>query len=101
MRNPTDLHLIEADAEREAHQAKVRALQVKEDFKWVVSTEQGRRFLWDLLAFTGVYRSSFTGNSTTFFNEGRRDVGLKLIGQLNEYAPEVYVTMLKENANDH
>lgn len=98
MRNPTDLSEIEADAARQAHVAMAHAQREVEDFKWVVSTEQGRRFLWDLLAFAGVYRSSFTGNSHTFFNEGRRDVGLKVLGMINEHTPEAYVTMLKENA---
>lgn len=97
MRNPTDIHLIDEDAARAQREANIAAQKAEEDFKWVVSTEQGRRFLWDLLAFTGVYRSSFTGNSHTFFNEGRRDVGLRLIGQLHEYAPEAYLRMLKEN----
>lgn len=98
MRSPTDLREQEEEARREEHLALVRAQRERDDFKWVVSTEQGRRFLWDLLAFTGVYRSSFTGNSQTFFNEGRRDVGLRLLGQINEHEPEAYVTMLKENA---
>lgn len=99
MRNPTDLIEQAQDAEREQHAALAKAQREAEDFKWVVSTEQGRRFIWDLLAFTGIYRSSFTGNSQTFFNEGRRDVGLKVLGMVNEHAPEAYVTMLKENAN--
>ena len=97
MRNPTDLQEQEAEAERQAHAGMVQAQQDKLDFQWVVSTEQGRRFLWDLLGFTGIYRSSFTGNSSTFFNEGRRDVGLRIMGQIHEHAPEAYLAMLKEN----
>ncbi|MEX8508461.1 MAG: endopeptidase [Leptothrix ochracea] len=71
-----------------------------DDFKWIVSNKRGRRFAYRLLDRCGVFRSSFTGNSTTFFNEGQRNIGLHLLGMLNEHAPEAYSLMLKEH-NDH
>lgn len=66
------------------------------DFAAVMATEQGRRFIWRLLDETGFQKSSFTGNSATFFNEGMRNVGLKIWADMNEACPDRYVQMLNE-----
>jgi len=42
----------------------------------------GRIVLWDILDFAGVFRPTFTGNSRTYFNEGRRDMGLYILTML-------------------
>lgn len=67
------------------------------DFKWLMSDKRGRRIVWRLLEQTGVFRSSFTGNSETFFREGARNVGLKVLADLHEHAPEAYVLLLEEH----
>jgi hypothetical protein len=54
----------------------------------IVENEDARAWLWDLMGFCGIARSSFTGNSTTFFNEGQRNVGLKVQAELVKYFPE-------------
>jgi hypothetical protein len=66
------------------------------DFAHVMSTPQGRRFIWRLLDETGFQKSSFTGNSATFFNEGMRNVGLKIWADMNEACPDRYIEMLSE-----
>lgn len=71
-----------------------------EDLLTVLGTPQGRRFYWRLMTHCGIYKNSFTGNSQTFFNEGMRNVGLKLMGDLMENAPEMYILMIKENKHD-
>lgn len=73
------------------------ALQTEqEDFKWLMGNKRGRRIVWRLLERTGVYRSSFTGNSETFFREGMRNVGLTLLAQIHEITPDQFAVMLKE-----
>lgn len=67
-----------------------------DDFKWLMSSKRGRRIVWRLLEETGVYRTSMTGNSTTFFNEGQRNVGLKLMAMIHATATDAYVLMLNE-----
>ena len=47
----------------------------------------GRQFVWWLLEQTHVFQSSFTGNSTTFFLEGERNVGLKVFALCMEADP--------------
>ena len=69
-----------------------------EDLKWMLSDARGRRLMWKWLGESGLYRSSFTGNSHTFFNEGMRNFGLQRIAEIHEHAPEAYFKMLKEQA---
>lgn len=71
-----------------------------DDIRQVLSTPSGRRFYWGLLGFCGVFESSFTGNSQTFFLEGKRQVGLKMLADLNEAQPDAYVTMMNEAKGD-
>lgn len=68
-------------------------------FGQLLETKQGRAWAWWLLGQCGVFRTSFTGNSTTFFNEGKRDIGLLLLGDITREFPDAYMTMTKENAN--
>lgn len=42
----------------------------------LLSSEDGKLFICAVLDQTGTFASSFTGNSTTFFLEGKRFVGL-------------------------
>jgi len=67
------------------------------DFRDVLDLPAGRRILWWVLDVAGVYRSSFTGNSTTFFNEGRRDIGLMLLAKISEAKPEAILQMMQES----
>jgi hypothetical protein len=96
-RDPTDLAGQERDREAKALKSKVERDQETADFKWLMSDKRGRRFMWRLLSMTGLYRSSFTGNSNnTFFNEGARNIGLMLISEVNELTPDAYAMMLDE-----
>ena len=95
-RDPTDLRGQERHREDVEQARKVERDQEKADFAWLMSDKRGRRFIWRMLETTGVYRSSFTGNSETFFREGSRNVGLKLISDIHEFAPDAYPMMLEE-----
>jgi hypothetical protein len=65
-----------------------------------MSDPRGRRVMWGLLETAGIYRSSFTGNSETFFREGQRVVGLTYLKKMVEHCPEKYALMTKENTSD-
>ena len=81
-------------ASKDEKLARIREL---EDVVAVMDTEAGRRFVWRLLSRAGVFTSSFTGNSTTFFNEGKRDQGLFLLSETMEGCDELYYVMTREN----
>lgn len=70
--------------------------QELEDFKLILSTHGGRSFIWRLLGKCGVYKNSFTGNSTTFFNEGKRNIGLQLLDEVFEADPNAFTKMQNE-----
>ncbi len=62
-----------------------------------MSTRDGRAWMWDHLSACGVFRSSYVSNSLDMsFNEGMRNVGLKLLNQLQTYAFEAYQKMEAE-----
>lgn len=66
------------------------------DLKMILKTEYGRRYIWKQLSRCGVFEISFTGNSTTFFNEGKRDIGLKMLADINEADDMALVLMMRE-----
>lgn len=68
-----------------------------EDMRWLMGHVQGRRVVWRWLEEAGVFRTSFTGNSVTFFNEGRRAMGLFVLAELMEACPEQYSRMQREH----
>ena len=83
------------DDERPTKAANARQLAAA-DLRFVMSTKQGRRFVGRLLNQAGLLERSFTGNSETFFKEGRRSVALELMSDINAHAFPEYVQMLQE-----
>lgn len=75
---------------------KRRENRMRVGLKQVMGTTAGREFMWDLLEHTGQFRSSFTGNSETFFREGERNVGLYLTALLMKDCVDEYALMQKE-----
>jgi hypothetical protein len=69
----------------------------KADFRTVMSTDAGRRVIWQLLVDAGIFRLSWTGNSETFFNEGQRNLGLKYLTKCETLCPNSYIDMMKES----
>jgi hypothetical protein len=55
------------------------------DIKAVCNLPQGRRLIWEILDYCGVYGMSFVAGSAdiTAFNEGRRAIGLRLLNRVN------------------
>jgi hypothetical protein len=84
---------------KEAAQKEKRGRELElDDMRVLLSTVSGRRFLWGLLGRCGVFRETFAGSDfcTTAFNEGRRNIGLALLSDVNEADPEKYLVMMNE-----
>lgn len=92
-----DIFDIEAEQEQQARQQELKAIEREKDLQWMMGTKQGRRVLYRLIDDCGVFRSSNTGNSQTFFNEGRRSVGLAAFHEIMAISPESFVTMWRES----
>lgn len=79
---------ITDDEQKKAKLQKLFMLEIhrldQASLKSILKSKEGRWFLIRLLDATGVNSSSFTGNSTTFFNEGKRQVGLELLARIQE-----------------
>lgn len=81
-------------------QVQLKRLQDKDDLKWILSDPKGRRFIWKYLSFCGVFRTSFTGNSQTFFKEGERNIGLRLFDEVFEADEDAFLKMKKESKGE-
>lgn len=71
-----------------------------EDLKRLLESKEGRRVLWRILGYCGVYDNAFTGNSSTFFNNGRQDVGKWLIKELLRVNNKAYVNLQLSALNE-
>jgi hypothetical protein len=70
------------------------------DIRWLMSSKRGRRIVWRLLEHTGVFRLSFNTNAMQMaFNEGNRNFGNRTLDMIQNYCPEMYTQMSKENGN--
>lgn len=67
------------------------------DIREIMAFRKGRRFMWRMLENAGIYKSSFAlENAIMAFNEGQRNIGLMLLADIMEAAPEKYNLMMKE-----
>jgi hypothetical protein len=95
--DPTDLRALDRrQAKADEERARRRQLE-RDDIAWLMGSLRGRRIVWRLLETCGVYRSSMTGNSETYFREGMRNVGLILLRDVHDAASDEFLTMLKEH----
>ena len=70
------------------------------DLRAIMQTESGRRFVWRLLSIADIYAPSFTGNSETFYREGRRSIGLVIFKDLHLACYNEYRKMEDEAASE-
>lgn len=96
---PIDLNRERQRDESEIQQ-NLRRMQELQDIEHVMSSEQGRRFMWRMLSLAGVFRSSMTGNSQTFFNEGMRVIGTTLMGDIAEAELEELELKMRREARN-
>ncbi|WP_434456511.1 hypothetical protein JQR85_13560 [Stutzerimonas urumqiensis] len=69
------------------------------DFKWLMGDPRGRRIVWRLMARCKVFEPVFnTHGGVMNFNEGRRDTGLFLLGEIDRLCPAQFAVMAAENA---
>ena len=76
---------------------KRRELTEESDLKFVMAHPEGRRFVLKLLSDGGLFKTSFTGNANTYFNEGRRDMALQLLGSITSSCPDQYLLAQQEH----
>jgi len=71
----------------------------KEDIRNVCKSIHGRRLIWRILSFCGVFEDSEPGLNSDFLREqvGKRRTGLYIMGILNEADPAILLNIMNEN----
>ncbi len=91
--NTGDADQVKKAAEKE----KVARNQEVVDMQELLALPSGRRTLWRYISGCGVFRTSFVGDvNAAIFNEGARNVGLKIIDDVMTADPDAFVLMQKE-----
>ncbi|HCC5991738.1 TPA: hypothetical protein ACNOH0_000930 [Enterobacter hormaechei] len=69
----------------------------KDDIKFVMDSEQGRRVVWGLLEKGQVFGTCFNVDpNITAFNEGQRNLALVLFQRVMTHCPDQYLKMAAE-----
>lgn len=77
--------------------AELEQQRLDEDVRAVLSTYQGRSFIWSVLEQAGIYRTTFCEEPTiSAFNEGMRQMGLLTISRIDAVDPNAYAKMRRE-----
>ena len=80
--------------ERKKHDLEQRE---KDDIKFVMDSEQGRRVVWGLLEKGQVFGACFNVDPhITAFNEGQRNLALVLLQRVMTHCPDQYLKMAAE-----
>jgi hypothetical protein len=97
-RDPHDaLTQEETDQANIAATEKLKRQQQIDDIKWLMAHPSGRRIVCRLLEESGTFRTSFhSSGSIMALNEGRKQLGYFLTGELLEIVPDGYLKLLKE-----
>ena len=94
--DPSDIAGHEKSQRERQKRQRSDAYMEDDDMKWLMGSRQGRRIMHRVLDRAGIFRTSFTGNSETFFREGERNVGLILFNQIMVACPESFTQMMKD-----
>ena len=91
VKNAADRNQVKkaADKEKFSKEDEVKDLQE------ILALPAGKRFIWRYLEKCGVFQSSFTGNSETFFREGERNIGLQLLDEVSRADLKSLIEIMK------
>lgn len=97
--------MIDHDDEKQVGRAQSKHRKKRQveldDLKQLLSTPSGRRFVTRLLDQTGLLASDmFTGNSTTFYNLGKRDVGLWVYNEIMQAKPVSMIEIMNDRLTE-
>ena len=80
----------------------IQIAREKEDMSATLNNPAGRRVLWRIMEQSKLLAPDmFTGNSTTFYNLGKRDLGLWLYNQIMGSEPKAFLTMMNDQLQEN
>lgn len=86
------------NVDRKARQSRRRHAQLAGVVALLMSTREGRAWMFELLGFCHVFATSFVQGDPygSHFKMGEHNVGLRLIAECTRSSPENFVKMLRE-----
>lgn len=98
--DPTDLVEQQKRERAESDLETIRAFHEADDFKWIMSDEKGRRFIWAILERSGLFTQAFDGTAEgTIFADGVKNEGRLIMGLIFAHCPEAFAKMILEQEN--
>jgi hypothetical protein len=95
----------EAAKRKRAEREKLLRDRDLQDVRYLLGRPEFKRFMGRWLNLCGLMTGGFIGSSETYFNEGKRWVGVKLVEEFTEADPDAYPRMMIElrtqEASDH
>ena len=82
---------------RQEKAARLAERQRAEVIRSIMSSTQGRAWLWDVLSSTAMFHTTFNGDAlASAFQEGRRSVGLAFLADIMAHSPDLYIQAMRE-----
>ncbi|QII84180.1 endopeptidase [Bordetella hinzii] len=96
--DPLDLLGQERTEAEKAEEERLAREREKSDLCVVMGSKEGRRVVWRLLEQAGIHRISFVPGDplATAFNEGQRNLGLKLQADVEAASQKRFIDMMRE-----
>jgi hypothetical protein len=87
------------DAGYEEHQERAKIIRDQRinDLRKILSTVEGRRWVYSIIERCHVFHPVMTGNSYTFFNDGMRQVGLMVIDEVAGVDKDLFGKLFAES----
>lgn len=89
---------IEKAKRRQAKLEKAEVQQLLNDIKETFGSATGKRVLYHLLTACSIYSDTATDLHSIYVEKGRRAIGLELLDLVMAADPEIYISILRENA---
>jgi len=86
--------------EQQELKARLQQKRLDDDFLWLMESQRGRRIVWSQMSRAKMFQTTFdTHGGRMSLNEGMRQHGLYLLGEINRLCPETYPVMVRENTH--
>lgn len=66
----------------------------------VLKSESGKRVIWRMLARGGIFKTTYTGNAGTHYNEGMRALALNVLNEVQSADPRSFIAMQEDQLKE-
>lgn len=76
---------------------KIKRRQELDDIRFLLSSAQGRRFIWRLIAQAEVFHSIWSPSAQVHYNAGKQDFGHFIMAEVTEADETYFIKMMQES----